>query len=698
MKKLKAFSSSFTPLSTASNSGGGSHGIDPSSTMVMSNGGAGQPPPLLQTSNNNEHYVDPRTAYDGAAMLEHLNSIVKNVHDCMMVRVIGATDLVPKDKNGFSDPYSIVTFTNTDPNGIQENWLTAKTATKKKTLNPSWNETFQINLTECVMKSIAAMSAPSSPNSKIPTSPGGGMMMPFSIPNDLNPLSTSTFNFKIMDYDMFSSDENEGDVSLKLTSIPNIYDLPVNLVLENTEKGSLSVAFKMKCAPRFSINELKLSKPIKKGDFVKSSRYSWLIGTVNYPLSPWEMGPELNKNWEKAQEELMELLENSDALEPPPVEKRRSRRFSLKRNSKNLSSKMGALFANECLPRWREERQVNNAIYCLATDVEHCFQHNPAVVDRVFVMLLVGCNSQNDPFEDIQKGLENELHISNATFKDKGTTNEVKSLIKKEDANSRRTFHIISFKADFDVTEQVNRLEAKYPRYLHSQFPVKLGVEGKIYSLDIGCNAKLLYVYVSNCGKPNLTPFVELVANSVPSSSATLFESLFLDIDETLWIKCPYGWEYKEEEVKPNAKLDSPMQLRAHKEGKTLSIDNFLMKKLKIETVNPPDESALLNLASQQLSLLSEQHNNFLQISAPEKKRFVSSNKREIFVYLSECEYELKNPPELTPESMKKITHIEALVNTTGNHVWSLTYSSNLGGGYKQLFQTILSEIKTAED
>ncbi|KAF0984363.1 hypothetical protein FDP41_007540 [Naegleria fowleri] len=628
---------------------------------------------------------------DASLMIESVNKMAQQVTDTLLVRLIGAVDLVPMDKNGLSDPYTIVSFANMNNNSL-ESWFTAKTSIKKKTLNPNWNETFNISLTEQWMKSIP------SPNTKSPTSPP--TVTP-SLSTQFDPaanlFSTSYLSFKVMDWDKFSSDDEEGDYVLKLNSIPDFSDASVSMKLNHAEHGVLNVGFKLKCTPRPSLNEMVLVKPVKRADFVRSTRNSWLTGSVIYPLSPWELVPEMHRVWEKAQEDLIDMLDSHNSVTDNDNSSnsnssgRVSRRFSLRRNSKNLTQKLSTVLAGENFPKWKEERSNSSSTVTLSTDAEYYFMGNPSIVDRVFVQLLVGCH-ENQIFQDILNGLERDLKIINVKYNDEGMQ-QVRSNIRKEDENSRKNFLVMSIVADLDIRDAVAKLDGKIPKSLHTQYPSKVNVEGSIYVLDIGCHAKLLYVYISNCGKPNIVPFVELVGNSIPSSSSTLFESLYLDLDDSLWVKCPYGWEHHESGEKTNSYLISPIQKRAFEEGKSFCIDRFAMKKLDV-LVPEVTEPILSNMSQAKLDSVMNSHNK-CEIKKPVERRvFTNSSKKEIVTFMFELEYDLRDDSTAT---VNRVTHIEALINTTGSCVWSLSYLSNLDSGYRGLFETIISEIKTAE-
>jgi len=166
---------------------------------------------------------------------------------------------------------------------------TAKSSIIKKTLNPNWNETFTV---PCL---YSYLNDKSNSKNTTPTSPNSALEMSFTV-------NGPQLGFRVMDYDKFSSDDFEGDYNLSLSHIPNVSDDPIHLALENTFKGSISVSFQVKCAPRTSLGDLVIVKPLKRADFVKLTRNSWITGTVAYPMSPWERVPELSKLWERAQE------------------------------------------------------------------------------------------------------------------------------------------------------------------------------------------------------------------------------------------------------------------------------------------------------------------------------------------------------------------------------------------------------------
>eukprot|EP01088_Endostelium_zonatum_P022012 TRINITY_DN9071_c0_g1_i1.p1 TRINITY_DN9071_c0_g1~~TRINITY_DN9071_c0_g1_i1.p1 ORF type:complete len:354 (-),score=101.01 TRINITY_DN9071_c0_g1_i1:45-1106(-) len=60
----------------------------------------------------------------------------------LKVRVIEAKNLVPADRNGFSDPYVKIRGSR------NQTWV--KTGVKKKTLNPKWEDKFTLEVGECV--------------------------------------------------------------------------------------------------------------------------------------------------------------------------------------------------------------------------------------------------------------------------------------------------------------------------------------------------------------------------------------------------------------------------------------------------------------------------------------------------------------------------------------------------------------------
>ena len=387
------------------------------------------------------------------------------------------------------------------------------------------------------------------------------------------------------------------------------------------------------------------------------------------------------------------MLDSQNAIADEKKDEDRKGRFSLRRSSKNYNTKTILTqdnFVYNNIPRWKEERQTNSALVTLSTDVEHIFQYNPSVVDRIFVLLLVGC-SEEFWRQDITKGMDRDLNIRNVKFVEEWTQ-EMKPNIRKE--VQKKVFDVISFIGDLDITEPKKKVESKYPKLLWNQYPSTVRVEGKIYVYDIGSNAKLLYVYVSNCDRPNLIPFLDLVGNSIPSSSATLFESLFLDLDPSLWIKCPYGWKFVELHERPNAMLISPIQLRAEEEGRHHALDKFIMKRLETLDHREMTEEIVQNMAKACLELISSSHQNCVIKSEVQKKTMMNSNKKERTLFVFEVEYDMEGDEGSKTISCK---HHEAIVHTYGNNVWSLVYASNMGSKYSDLFEAVLSEIKTED-
>lgn len=71
-------------------------------------------------------------------MTEKLNQHGIMEGSILTVRVIEARDLLAKDMNGLSDPYTI----------LQIEGQRIQTKTIEKTLNPVWNESFTFDITE----------------------------------------------------------------------------------------------------------------------------------------------------------------------------------------------------------------------------------------------------------------------------------------------------------------------------------------------------------------------------------------------------------------------------------------------------------------------------------------------------------------------------------------------------------------------
>jgi len=86
----------------------------------------------LQKSNK------PKTALreSNLARAISVRPLVQSNDEKLTVNVINGTDLISCDKNGFSDPYVIVTFKEHKQ----------RTTTQKKTLNPQWNNIFTFDI------------------------------------------------------------------------------------------------------------------------------------------------------------------------------------------------------------------------------------------------------------------------------------------------------------------------------------------------------------------------------------------------------------------------------------------------------------------------------------------------------------------------------------------------------------------------
>lgn len=62
-------------------------------------------------------------------------------HDSLFVEVINAKDVIPLDPNGFSDPFVIIELL---PRRVFEHCAEQQTNVKKKTLNPMFDECFEL--------------------------------------------------------------------------------------------------------------------------------------------------------------------------------------------------------------------------------------------------------------------------------------------------------------------------------------------------------------------------------------------------------------------------------------------------------------------------------------------------------------------------------------------------------------------------
>ena len=468
--------------------------------------------------------------------------------------------------------------------------------------------------------------------------PEWNMKFPFVLDERFVNSEKKTVNFRVMDKDRFGGDDFEGDVVVDATQLPNVDNQPITLPLNNVTHGTITVSFHVKMCSKTPIRKLNLPKSIIDTESLfRATRNSWLTGVVKYPMSRYEINAEL--------ERLGQVSQNLSEKSP---------RGSSSGNSFSF-----------CIPKWREDR-VNDHLIVLRTDVEEIFGYNPSVVDFVRAELIVGeeeASSPRDLFENHVKSIVNNCDFSKATW------SEVKL--------THHKFHTVSFSGELDISERVTKETANYPDVLKRQYQSTCQVHCKTHVVALGGNTCFAYTYVSNCGSPYWSSMEELADHSTPPVACNLFENLFCDVSDCLWIKCPFGWEFKKSErVEESSHLTSPIH------GKKQQVDCFELKKLS-------GSNSIVELAKLQLEHVESKPQFKMVKAVTSTERTVNDKKKKPF---AEFEVQYK-------DGENTISQFTVVTETSVGNIWMISYETSTQKAVnRDVFDMVLGTIKHDEN
>nr|CAG4716266.1 unnamed protein product [Naegleria fowleri] len=558
------------------------------------------------------------------------------MQDIFIVTLVGARDLVPKDRNDLSDPYVITTYSG----------FSHKSSVKKETLNPQWNETISIPL------------------------------------NDSDIALDASIYFKVMDKDLVN--DFEGDFTLKFKDIPNLDGIPFDCKLQDIEKGILTIACQVKFFSRSSISQLNLPSSIQNREcFYKTTRNSWLLGCVKYPMSRFEI--------EKS-------IKNSSFMGNSNESPRSPRNTPIPREIK-----------------WQQVHSSSETLLEILTEAEsyYGFTGGSVLVDRVRVELVLSQQVVKD--ETAPLSLVFEKHLQQHVLK-KNTFSKTcswKNVTKEESILFSNTCSTTA------TTEQQKSgtliTSMQYLKSFSGEFEKRNGVAlndiqnsttvcGKAYVIPIGHCSMLSLTYLSNCGMPFDSSFDEMVHRCMPPSRNTLFSPLHCDIHDSLWLKWPCGWDYEETSMH----LLSPI----HTSGN--GTDRFMATRMtrKLSTLSSSTSSnpvisqkhILYQLALEHLQEL-QQSSDFRNVKIRKDLQHVERQNssgtpldKSIRDFVEfEIEYMLNNK---TSNEEKDVTlyRICSVLNTYGENCWVLGYESSSNHfPNRDVFECVLGQIKYDE-
>ncbi|KAL9657032.1 hypothetical protein ABK040_014580 [Willaertia magna] len=654
--------------------------------------------------------------------------------DVLEVKIIGASNLVPMDRNGFSDPYVIVSYGETQ----------YKTSIIKKSLSPQWNETFTF-LLNSTYEPVPALTLPSalpvlakdnntssgsgfdnntnvtansprnSVNSGSVNSPRNSISSNNS-GNDLNlpvDLYKNQIYFKVMDQDQFKlKDDFEGDFILPFYNFCNVNGEPYDLPLNNTKSGTLRIATTVKFYKRdFSFHE----------KLVKFTRKNLLTGSVIYP----DFKPVNNNNNNSG-------TDNSTPRKSLQKQTTKNNFFSgiitsaVGTNSTGSGNgntgKSSVLDSTVNLkngnyePQFKEEKLTENCIL-LKTDVEDLLNFNLNIIDKIKIELLVG--------------FYNDLNLFILNYLNKNYGN-----VKIEKINQQSRWG--GFKEVNFVIENLNtNLNTNLNNNTNKENNNLKDINGKIFILDIGNNSLITYTYLSNCGQPNLNTFYNITQKSEPPNSKNLFEILYKDIHDTLWLKNPFGWNLitiNDQEpmieylLQTSININYP-NIKDFIHLRKLNISQEFLKQqqnLQQNLQNNLQNNSFLNemilndLTKQELQPLLQQE-TLQQNTKQFPSQFYDIKLLENITTPNQSIY-LKNNEETNNNENNKnqqqpmkcfviqykdkkddnivITCYYVIINTLNEHVWSICYETELPivKNYLDLFKHMIYHVRTSND
>ncbi|KAG2378836.1 hypothetical protein C9374_007984 [Naegleria lovaniensis] len=568
-----------------------------------------------------------------------------HVQDVLTVTLIGARDLVPKDRNGLSDPYVITTYQG----------FSHKTSVKKETLNPQWNETISIPL------------------------------------HPLDIYSDACIYFKVMDKDLVN-DDFEGDYTLKFKDIPNLDGIPFECKLENIEQGILCLACQVKFHARTCISDLKLpssssnTTTILREQFYKTTRNSWLLGSVKYPMSRLEIETELEKH----------MCNNNSHSAKTILSSATSAIASSFTSPKSPMSPRSPRRTRDPI-KWQQVR-ISETLMEILTEAEcfyGCMMNTPSsglIVDRVRVELVLAQDFSQSHSQILEHHLQQQVLKTNTcttginTWKSVSFNESSEKTLNSE--RNRRMECLKQFSGEFQVKDKAQNLRTTK-------------VNGKAYSIPIGNCSLLSFVYLSNCGMPFESSFDEMVLQkAVPPTRNTLFTPLHCDIHDSLWLKWPCGWDFEEE----SCQLVSPIQ----KSGK--GVDRFMATHLISTSFSSSSVSTSMTKNSNILQQLALEYLQSLKSSSPVRNVNIRKNLHSVERPISGgttqqsekgstvrdfVEFEIEYNMD---ESSLKLYRIGSVTNTFGENYWLLSYeSSSETFPNRDVFECVLGQIKYDE-